>query len=47
MAIIIIIIGTLHYLAKAKAAATCDEKVTLMKKNVPWPALGFFGTSWW
>ena len=26
---------------------TWDEKVTLMKKNVPWPALGFFGTSWW
>ena len=26
---------------------TWDEKVILMKKNVPWPALGFFGTSWW
>ena len=26
---------------------TWDEKVILMKKNVPWPALGFFGTFWW
>ena len=26
---------------------TWDEKVILMKKNVPWPALGFFDTSWW